>query len=355
MEKMRFHIVALPHTKVTKEFFSCAYTEKVYGFCNMMTSLGHEVYLYASGDRTDATVTDFIPCLPEELRLGAVGNSHYTSASFDNTLPHWKAFNQNAINTIARHIGQKDFICLIGGLAQKPIADAFPDHMSVEWGIGYSGTFAKYKVFESNTWRSAVYSQWKNAASVDINFYDGVVNGYYDVNQFPMELEKQDYYLYFGRMTQRKGVDIASQACEAAGVKLIMAGSGDYIPKYGNYIGEVGADMRALLLGQAIAAFSPTLYLEPFCNSHIQAMATGTPVITSDLGVFTETVQNGFNGFRCNTLAEFVKAIEQVKNLDHRAIATNTYMHYSTDVIRYKYDRYFNRLLTLWDKGWYQL
>ncbi len=58
---MRFHVVALPHTKVTKEFFSCAYTEKVYGFCNMMTSLGHEVYLYASGDRTDANVTDFIP------------------------------------------------------------------------------------------------------------------------------------------------------------------------------------------------------------------------------------------------------------------------------------------------------
>jgi len=355
MQKLRFHVVALPHTKVTKEFFSCAYTEKVYGFCNMMTSLGHEVYLYASGDRTDANVTDFIPCLPEDLRLAAVGNNHYTSASFDNTLPHWQAFNRNAINVMSRHIEQKDFICLIGGLAQKPIADAFPDHMSVEWGIGYSGTFAKYRVFESNTWRSAVYAQHRNAADVDINFFDGVVNGYYDKDKFPMELEKQDYYLYFGRMTKRKGVDIASQACEAAGVKLIMAGSGDYIPKYGNYIGEVGADMRALLLGQAIAAFSPTLYHEPFCNSHIQAMAVGTPVITTDLGIFTETVQNGFNGFRCNTLAEFVKATEQVKSLDPRKIATDTYSKYSTDIIRYKYDNYFRRLLTLWDAGWYQL
>jgi glycosyltransferase involved in cell wall biosynthesis len=352
---MRFHVVALPHTKVIKEFFSCAYTEKVYGFCNMMTSLGHEVYLYASGDRTDANVTDFIPCLSEDLRLAAVGNNHYTSVSFDNNLPHWKEFNRNAINTIARHIEQKDFICLIGGLAQKPVADAFPDHMSVEWGIGYSGTFAKYRVFESNTWRSAVYAQHRNAADVDINFYDGVVNGYYNKDEFPWQLEKEDYYLYFGRMTQRKGVDIASQACEAAGVRLIMAGSGSYIPKYGEYIGEVGAADRAKLLGGAIAAFSPTLYHEPFCNSHIQAMATGTPVITTDLGIFTETVQNGFNGFRCNTLAEFVKATEQVKNLDHRKIATDTYAKYSTDMIRYKYDRYFNRLLTLWDKGWYQL
>jgi len=355
VQALRFHIVALPHTKVTKEFFSCAYTEKVYGFCNMMTSLGHEVYLYASGDRTDANVTEFIPCLPEELRLAAVGNNHYTSASFDNTLPHWTAFNQNAINTIARHIEQKDFICLIGGLAQQPISNAFPHHMSVEWGIGYSGTFAKYKVYESNTWRAAGYAQHRNSADVNINFFDGVVNGYYDKDKFPMQLKKKDYYLYFGRMTQRKGVDIASQACEAAGVKLIMAGSGNYIPKYGEYIGEVAAEDRAELLGGAIAAFSPTLYLEPFCNSHIQAMATGTPVIVSDLGIFTETVQNGFNGFRCNTLAEFISATEQVKNLDPRKIAMDTYTKYSTDIIRYQYDRYFNRLLTLWNDWFYQL
>jgi glycosyltransferase involved in cell wall biosynthesis len=227
--------------------------------------------------------------------------------------------------------------------------------MSVEWGIGYSGTFAKYRVFESNTWRSAVYAQHRNAADVDINFYDSVVNGYYNKDEFPWQLEKEDYYLYFGRMTQRKGVDIASQACEAAGVRLIMAGSGSYIPKYGEYIGEVGASDRAKLLGGAIAAFSPTLYHEPFCNSHIQAMAVGTPVITTDLGIFTETVQSGFNGFRCNTLAEFVKATEQVKSRDPRKIATDTYAKYSTDMIRYKYDRYFNRLLTLWDAGWYTL
>jgi glycosyltransferase involved in cell wall biosynthesis len=200
-----------------------------------------------------------------------------------------------------------------------------------------------------------VYSQWKNAASVDINFFDTVINGYFDTENFPMQLDKKDYYVYLGRMTQRKGVDIASQACEAAGVKLIMAGSGNYIPKYGEYIGEVAAEDRAELLGGAIAAFSPTLYLEPFCNSHIEALAVATPVITTNLGIFTESVENGFNGFRCDTLAEFVKAIDDVTKLDPREIAVDAYVNYSMDIIRWKYDRYFNRLLTLWDKGWYQL
>ena len=352
---MRFHLVALPHTQVTKDYFTCAYTEKVYGFANMMTSLGHEVFLYGSGPGTDANVTDYIQCLPEQDRLEAVGDKHYTSASFDNTLPHWQIFNRNAIQTIARHIQQKDFICLIGGTAQKPIADAFPEHMSVEWGIGYSGTFAKYKVFESNTWRAAVSAQFRNASQIDINFYDQVINGYYNVENFPLQTEKQDYYLYMGRMTQRKGVDIASQACEAAGVKLILAGSGDYIPPYGTYIGEVKAEDRAALFGGAIATFTPTIYQEPFANVHIQSLACGTPVISTDHGIYTETIRNGFNGFRCNTLAQFVEATELVKRLDPRKIALDAYSKYSTDIIRYHYDAYFKRLLKLWDKGWYDL
>ncbi len=356
---MRFHVIGLPHTQVTKAFSSCAYTEKTLEFCNMMTSLGHETYLYGSGPGTDANVTDYIQCLPEQDRLDAVGDKHYTSASFDNTLPHWQIFNRNAIQTIARHIQQKDFICIIGGTAQKPIADAFPDHISVEYGIGYSGTFSKYKVFESNTWRAAVSAQFRNASQIDINFYDTVINGYYNIENFPPDFDVdpnfQDYYLYMGRMTQRKGVDIASQACEAAGVKLIMAGSGDYIPPYGQYIGEVKADDRAKLFAGAIATFTPTIYQEPFCNVHIQSLACGIPVISTDHGIFTETIVNGFNGYRCNTLSDFVRAVEKVKTLDPRAIAVDAYSKYSTDVIKYKYDAYFKRLLTLFGKGWYEL
>ncbi len=354
MKKLTFHVIALPHTQVTQDYFSCAYTAKVHGFVRMMRSLGHTVYLYA-GEITTADPTELITCISEEERAKAVGNNHFTSTSFDNKLPHWQTFNNNAIKEIGKRIDKKDFICIIGGLAQKPVADAFPLHLSVEWGIGYSGTFAKYKVFESYAWKHAVYAQHRNAADVDVNFFDTVINPYFDPNIFSMQLEKKDYYVYLGRLTQRKGIDIASQVCERLGVELILGGTGDYRPKYGTYIGNVKAEDRGELLGGAIAAFSPTIYLEPGCNSHLEALACGTPVITTDLGIFTETVENGFNGYRCNSFFEFIKAAEDVTKLDHRMIATDAYVNFSMDVIKYKYERYFYKLLTLWKDGWYQL
>jgi hypothetical protein len=37
---MRFHIVALPHTQVTKQYAGCAFTEKVRRFVMMMKAQG---------------------------------------------------------------------------------------------------------------------------------------------------------------------------------------------------------------------------------------------------------------------------------------------------------------------------
>src|ERR1700733_2525745 len=54
--KKRFHVATLPHTKTTKEYLPCAYTQKVLNFCKMMKSLGHDVYHYgAEGSEADCT------------------------------------------------------------------------------------------------------------------------------------------------------------------------------------------------------------------------------------------------------------------------------------------------------------
>jgi glycosyltransferase involved in cell wall biosynthesis len=351
---MRFHVVSLPHTNTTKDFTSCAFTEKVRRFCVMMTDLGHEVILYA-GEQNEAPVTELVTCIYEDQRAAAVAGGHYTTASFDTTLPHWQVFNANVVREMTTRLQPKDFICLIGGYAHKPIADAFPDHMSVEFGIGYGGTFARYRVFESYAWMHSVYAGHKNPTTVDGNFFDGVINGYLEPEQFPAGKGDGDYYFFIGRLIERKGYNIAQEVCERLGKRLIIAGPGQPNGGYGEFIGNIGPKKRAELMGGAIALFAPTTYIEPFGNIVIEAQTCGTPTITTDWGAFTETNVHGVTGFRCRTLADFMKAAEDVKSLNRTKIRKQAIEKYSLEAIAPKYQDYFERLLTLWDDGWYQL
>jgi glycosyltransferase involved in cell wall biosynthesis len=351
---MRFHVVSLPHTNTTKDFTACAYTEKVRKFCMMMKNLGHTVLLYG-GQYNEAPCDEHVKCITEEERIDSLNGNFYTSASFDWNLDHWVKFNKNVIKEISKRLEHKDFICLISGYASKPIADAFPDEISVEFGIGYGGSFAPFKVFESYAWMHACYgSKVKDPHSLDGKFYDTVIPSYIDINDFPLQETASDYYLYIGRLIERKGYQIAVDVCKHLGKKLIIAGDG-IPPEYGEYVGTVNAEERAKLMGGAIATFVPTIYIEPFGTVAVEAMACGSPVITTDWGAFTETIIDGFTGFRCHTLQEFVDAAENVKNLDRTFISQYSKSRYGLDSVGIMYEKYFNRLLSLWDNGWYQL
>lgn len=348
---MRFHVVALPHTHTTKDYIACAYTAKVINFCRMMMDRGHEVYLYA-GEKNEAPCTEHIVVAKEYERAAHVSGKHFVEAAFHGEL--WDKANARCIQEITKRAHKEDFICVIAGVAQQVIANAFPHMITVEFGIGYGGVFSKYRVFESYAWMHTVYGAQSegNPHRCDGHWWDTVIPGYLDPNLFPFSAEKDDYYLYIGRLVDRKGYNIAVEACQVLGKKLVVCGQGN--PPAGvDYRGVVGPEERGLLMSRAKAVFVPTIYVEPFANVHIEAMTCGTPVITTDWGIFTETVVNGFNGYRCRMMREFVDAAIKVEELDYHAIRKHAISNYSLEVVGKRYEEYFKRLLTLWGDGWY--
>src|SRR5689334_9645602 len=98
---MRLHYVSLPHTQTTKEWLTCAYTQKAVKFGKMMTGRGHEVFLY-SGDQNEAECTEHIPVLTEEERLSwftprDANDANFGGVSWDVNHPSWLVMNGRAI------------------------------------------------------------------------------------------------------------------------------------------------------------------------------------------------------------------------------------------------------------------
>ncbi|MEU6185892.1 glycosyltransferase [Nocardia sp. NPDC047038] len=357
---MRFHIVNFPNTETTRHYQPCAYTQKNRRFASMMTELGHEVFLYG-GEENDAACAEFVPIVTRAEQSEWFGGADLYKDPINLTWSphdvHWQISNERAVTEIARRKGKRDFIGILGGTCQKPIADTFPELMTVEFGIGYSGVFANYRVFESYAWMHAVYGSYASVPGVMSargQFYDAVIPNYYDVADFPFSEDKDGYFLFIGRMVEAKGIQIAIDTCTRLGVNLIVAGAGE-VPEADcvEYVGVVDSTRRGELMSRARAVFVPTLYLEPFGGVHAEAMLCGTPVITTDWGVFTETVQHGVQGFRCRTLREFCDAADAVHKLDYRGIRDYAISKFSTDVVAPQYEAYFERLLTLWGDGWY--
>jgi glycosyltransferase involved in cell wall biosynthesis len=346
---VRFHVVGLPHTQTTKAYSWSAFTEKARKFATMMAERGHEVYLYAS-EENEARCTELVTCITrdEQDELVTPGSDTY-----DGDDPQWKLMNGRVIHELRARLRKMDFLCLTVGTPQKPIADAFPATSCVEYGVGYAGAFAKHLVFESYAWMHAFYGHTQGLYQADGRFFDAVIPHCFDVGDFPFSAEKDDYFLYLGRLHSRKGYQVAAEIGRAKGLRLKMAGSGEPPPEGVEYLGVVGPAERGKLLSRATALLAPTLYIEPFGAAIVEAMLCGTPVICTDWGGFTETVQHGVTGYRCRTFKEFCLATDEVRDLDPYVIRDYAVSNYSTEAVAERYEAYFERLLTLWGKGFY--
>jgi glycosyltransferase involved in cell wall biosynthesis len=363
------HMLGLAHLPSIEAspVWACAYTQKMVKLARMMKGQGYPVIYYGvEGSQVDCS--EFVQVLDEKARGDQYGPIEAFASEHFKYGPHdypYQVFIKNAISEIKDRLVPGDIlinpmgnyyaeICQPVKSGGVEVANGIP--FLVEGGIGYTGILKHtHKVFESNTWRSFIYGKY---GIEDIDFYDTVIPNFFDPAHYKYSDQKEEYFLMVCRQATRKGIHIAVQTVEAIGGKLLLAGQpGEVTINSPNveYLGYIDEKEKIDLLSHAKALFQPTLYNPPFEGVTIEAMMSGTPVITTDHGCFTETVPNGVVGYRCNTLKEFVKAANQIDQIRHKTCRDRAELFYSCDACSIKYDEYFRRLGDLFKKGWGEL
>ena len=371
MRKFRLHVLGIPHTRTNLDYVACAYTQKAYKFCKMMTDRGHTVFHYGV-EGSNPVCTENVIVVSNEVYNRVYGNHDFHSKWFRYDLDDecYQTFFANAIQEINKRKGDFDIVLPFWGAGVRPICDNLDSHfVIIEPGIGYGeGSWCSYRIFESYSIYHA-YCGTDSIVSCGMNNYDIVIPNYFDKQDFDFNkdfssrLLFEPYFLFIGRVYDGKGVHIAMQVCQRLGVKLKIAGQlcEDYAnfcwPENVEFIGYVNKEQRNELMKNAVASFLPSQYLEPFGGVQIENLLCGTPTITSDWGAFAENNIDGVTGYRCRTFEDYLNAA--MNCLDGKIDPQNCYeqgLNFTLEKIAPKYEKFFMDVYNLYTgDGWYQL
>lgn len=153
-----------------------------------------------------------------------------------------------------------------------------------------------------------------------------------------------DYLVFIGRIHPDKGVHLAIDVARQTRSRLIIAGiiqDQEYFeqlirPRLTDgieFVGPVGPPERDRLFRGARASCLFTTIPERFGLAMAESMATGTPVIGTDLGSVREVVRDGVTGFVVDNISEAIKAVDRLDSIDRKACRIHVEQHFSVDAM----------------------
>lgn len=172
-----------------------------------------------------------------------------------------------------------------------------------------------------------------------------------DPDEYVFSEAKQEYLLFISSMEHalEKGLHTALQLSRRQGFPLVVAGSARtaetieevrrLCQSHGaEYLGDVRGKRKANLLAAAKALLFPSTMNEGCPIAILEALASGTPVISSSVGGCAE-ILTARTGFLCNNLEEFSAAIDQLHRISPRdcrrdAVQRFHYRRMTADYIR---------------------
>ena len=176
-----------------------------------------------------------------------------------------------------------------------------------------------------------------------------------DPKEYSFSDKKESYLLFLGAIHPRKNLELTIKLAKWADMPLRIVGpvrhSGYFCKKVRkklndkiSYHGEAMGEIKNHLLKNAKAL----LYLsewESFGISVIEASVVGTPVITSNIPPFHETVKQGVTGFICKSKKEFLQAIQELPSIQPTACRERVIEYFTKESMAKGYQKLYNKAI----------
>lgn len=140
----------------------------------------------------------------------------------------------------------------------------------------------------------------------------------FDENEEKVDYTKNDYYLYVGRISKEKGVDIFCRAITDLNLKGIVVGDGSEKERlekeYPNIEFTGWKDSKEVkeYMKKAKCLIFPSLWYEGAPLTPLEAMSLGIPCIISDCCAGREYILNGKNGFIFSNLKDLKNKLTNI-------------------------------------------
>jgi glycosyltransferase involved in cell wall biosynthesis len=191
-----------------------------------------------------------------------------------------------------------------------------------------------------------------------LNYLATVYNGI-DLSLYPLQGSAGNDLVFLGRIHPDKGVHLAIEVARLSGERLIIAGiiqdkayfreqiQPHLDDKNILYIGPVDVEGKNELFARARVLLHLNTIPERFGLVLVEANAAGVPVIAMDLGSCREVIKDGQTGFLVSNVAEAVRAVGRMSEIDRRVCRSRVQEHFSIETMVEGYERVYSTIFDL--------
>jgi glycosyltransferase involved in cell wall biosynthesis len=175
------------------------------------------------------------------------------------------------------------------------------------------------------------------------------------------EEQRENFFLFIGRLTEEKGIQTVLDAAAAGGFTLKIIGDGplretveNYAARHNNIL-YAGFQQKPYIISElkkCKALVFPSVWYEGFPMTILEAFSTGTPVITSKLGGMAEIVDDEKNGlhFQPGSSTDLVEKVKLLLSDSRLSIKLGNQARQDY-LDKYTPEKNYNLLLNIYEKA----